>query len=141
MQSGTSTLSKTRVRAGNTLIYLLGSLLVIMAIAKLAHVPQLASQLAILGFGGSRLVLVGALEAASALLFMIPSTRSIGLPLLTAFLGGAVSAHVAHGEPPVQPAFMMATIWFAAWLRHPEVLWSLSEAGLAHARLVQARID
>jgi hypothetical protein len=137
MQSETNTLSRTRVKAGNILIYLLGSLLVIMAAAKLAHVPQLASQLAVLGFGGSRLILVGALEVVSALLFMIPAARSFGLLLLTAFLGGAVSAHVAHGEVPFQPVFMIGMIWLAAWLRHPEILWSLSDSSLPAARLAQ----
>ena len=74
-------------------------------------------------------MLVGLLEGVSALLFVIPSSRSAGLLLLSAFLGGAISAHIGHGEAPSQAVFMLALIWFAAWLRHPEILWSSSGGG------------
>jgi DoxX-like family len=134
MPPETSTLSTKRVRAGNVLIYLLGSLLTVMAIAKLAQVPQLASQLGAIGFAGSKLLLVGVLEAISALLFMVPFTRSVGLLLLSAFLGGAIAAHIGHGEAPSQAVFMIAMIWLAAWLRHPEILWSFSGSGFAAGR-------
>lgn len=41
--------------------------------------------------------LIALIQLASALLLVIPRTSSLGLLLVTAFWGGAISVHVAHG--------------------------------------------
>jgi len=119
-----------RFRAGTVLIYVLSLLLVASAAVKFARVPEPASQLTELGFGGGNLTLIAALEIASAALFAFPRSRSFGLLLVSAYLGGAVAAHVGHDQflAAFRPAIVLALIWFAAWLRHPEVLWSAQRA-------------
>jgi hypothetical protein len=86
-----------------------------------------ASKLAVLGFSGSKLLLIAGLELASAILFAFPRTRAFGLLLLSAYLGGAVAAHVAHDQLPFQPAFLLAQIWIGISLRHPDALASLRQ--------------
>jgi DoxX-like family len=56
-----------------------------------------------LGFDGSRLMIIAVLEMASAALFLVPKTRPFGLLLVSAFLGGAIAAHLGHGQPPAPP--------------------------------------
>jgi len=117
-----------RFRSGTILIYLLSILLVGSGAVKFAHVPQPAAQLAELGFGGGNLTLIASLEVVGAVLFAFPRTRSFGLLFVSAYLGGAVAAHVGHHQflTSFRPAIVLALIWLAAWLRHPEMLWSIT---------------
>jgi len=114
-------------RLTGTILMGLGSVMLIgSAGAKFAHVPKVVSELSAMGFEGSRLMAIAATEIASALLFVIPITRSLGLLLISAYLGGAIATHVQHGQPFIQPAIVLAIIWAGTWLRHPVVLWSFN---------------
>jgi len=95
--------------------------------AKFARVPKVVTELRAMGFDGYRVMLIAVLELLSALLFFIPSTRSAGLLLVSSFMGGAIATHVQHGQPFLQPAFLLSLLWLGAWLRHPEILWSLNQ--------------
>lgn len=96
--------------------------------AKFAHVPAVVNQLGAMGFTGNRLIFIAVLEIVSAALFLIPLTRSGGLLLVSSYLGGAIATHLQHGEPIVQPSFVLVLIWLGMWLRHPVILRSLSSA-------------
>jgi hypothetical protein len=125
MHTAVSTLSAGRTRSGNILIYLLGFMLVGSAVAKFARIPMVLEQFRVLGFEDGRLMFIGILEIVCAALFMLPRTRSIGLLLVSSYLGGAIATHVGHGQPTaVEPAFLLGLFWLGAWLRHPQILWS-----------------
>lgn len=69
--------------------------------------------------------LVALVQVASALLLLIPRTWSLGLLLVTAFWGGAISVHVAKNEIEfLIPAAFLALTWIGAFLRDPIVLAS-----------------
>ena len=119
--------SKARLTLGNVLIYLAGALLLGSAIAKVSQIPPVIESFRVLGYEGSRLAAIAVLETVCSVLFMIPRTRSLGLPLVSAYLGGAIAVHVGHGQwGAVRPAIFLAIIWCAARLRHPHVLWSFN---------------
>lgn len=109
---------------GNIVITLTGILLLGSAAAKLAHIPKVEMQMAALGFGGNKLLFIGLLELASAVLFLLPWTRSVGVLLVSSYLGGAIATHVQHGKPIFVPSILLLVIWLGAWLRHREVFWS-----------------
>lgn len=115
-----------RGRSGTALIFVLSLLLIGSAAAK--FVPKPASQMAMLGFSGNSLLLISFLEATSAVLVMIPQSRSLGLLLVSAYLGGAIAAHIGHAQllAALRPAIVLAIFWTAVWLRNPEMLWSLA---------------
>lgn len=116
-----------RVRIGTILIYLSCLILVGSAAAKFVRVPTVVSKLAVLGFGGSKLLWIAGIELASTILFLFQGTRAFGLLLVSAYLGGAVAAHVAHDQLPLQPAFVLAMIWSGISLRHPDALGSFRQ--------------
>lgn len=118
-------INKTRRVSGDVLIIFGGVLLLGSSAAKFAHMGPVVRQLGAMGFEGSRLTLIAGLELVSAALFLIRPTRSAGLLLVSAYLGGAIAAHVGHSQSPVQPAFVLTLLWVGTWLRHPEILWSL----------------
>src|SRR5205814_1143265 len=69
--------------------------------------------------------IIAAVQLASALLLLIPRTSSLGLLLLTAFLGGAICLHVEHNEIQfLIAATVEAVLWIGAYLRDPLVLAS-----------------
>ncbi len=111
--------------AGSVLIALGGVVLLASAAAKFARVPPIVAELGAFGFVGSKLILIAVIEVLSALLFLIPRTRSAGLLLVSSYLGGAIATHVQHDQSVVQPAVVLTILWLGAWLRHPEILWSV----------------
>lgn len=132
--------AKRRV-AGNILIFLSGLMLLGSAGAKLAHVPKVVSELGAMGFDDGKLLFVALLEVASALLFLVPSTRSAGLLLVSSFLGGAIATHLQHAQSIAGPSFVLVLLWCGAWLRHPEVQWSSRRSASAgHPRVNPQRI-
>ena len=121
-----ATNNRIRSMVGNILVYLPGIVVMVSSVVKLAVVPGVVHQMATMGFTGGRYALVAILELVSAGLFLYPRSRSFGLLLLSAFLGGAICAHVQIAEVPkaLGPAFLLTLAWSGAWLCHPEVFWS-----------------
>ena len=109
--------------------------------AKFAHVPAVVTQLDAMGFAGTRLMFIAVLEIVSAVLFLIPLTRSGGLLLVSSFMGGAIATHLQHGESIVQPSFVLLLIWLGTWLRHPVILQSLNSARQETGSAVPATLD
>ena len=126
MQANGSSSQGRRV-TGNVLIFLIGFILVGSASTKLA-VPKVVEQMGALGFDGWRLSFVAVLEIASALLYLVPLTRSLGLLMASAYMGGAIATHVQHGQPFYSPVIFLSLLWLGAWLRHPEILWSFASS-------------
>lgn len=109
---------------GTILITLGGAVLLGSAAAKLAHLPKVVSQLGAMGFDENKLIFIAVLETVSALLFLVPLTRSFGLLLVSSFLGGAIATHLQHNQAFVEPSFVLFLIWAGTWLRNRAMLWS-----------------
>ena len=133
--TGNAQNNRTRSIAGTVLIFLPGLAVGLSSVLKFAAVPAVANQMAAMGFTGGRYTLVAALELVSAVLFLFSRTRSFGLLLLSAFLGGAICSHVQMNEVSkgVGPAVLLALAWSGTWLRHPEMLWSLGRSKHGYA--------
>jgi hypothetical protein len=110
------------------LIAIAGALLAVSAAMKFAGVPPIVRQMAADGFAGNKLLFIATLEILSTALFAMPRTRSIGLLLVSSYLGGAICIHLQLGEFPkaIPPAAILSLAWIGAWLRHPQVLWSFA---------------
>ena len=118
----------TRRIAGNILMFVPGLALASSALFKFARVPGVVNQMAASGFADGKLMLVATLELLSAVLFVYPRTRSMGLLVLSSFLGGAISTHVQRGEyaKAGAPFILLCFAWVGTSLLHSEVLWSLN---------------
>src|SRR5437899_462703 len=116
MKTENASISRKRRITGNVVMILGGVMLIGSSIAKFAHVPAVVTQLGAMGFTGNRLMFIAVLEIVSAVLFLIPLTRSGGVLLVSSFLGGAIATHLQHGEPIVQPSFVLLLIWLGTWL-------------------------
>jgi hypothetical protein len=110
--------SKVRNIVSNILIFLPSIALLASSLTKFAHVPAIVAQMTVLGFSGLRLMVVAVLEFASAVIFLVPRTRPLGLLLISAYLGGAIAEQLGHGLPPAPPAVLLASIWIGTWLKN-----------------------
>lgn len=127
MRINNFSISNGRRIVANILIFLGGLVLLASASGKFAHAPQVVAEFQAWGFEG-KLTLIAAGETLCALLFLIPFTRSIGMLLVSSYMGGAIATHMQHGQTAhtLGAAAFLSILWLGAWLRHPEMLWSLS---------------
>ena len=126
MQTNHQTPSKTRIRVGNILISIGGLGLVFGGLTKFAHVPKVAEQMALIGFGGNKLLLVASLEVLAAVLVLLRPARPFGLLFVSSYLGGAICAHVQANQyaEVIPPMIVMGICWLGVVLRHPQAFWS-----------------
>jgi hypothetical protein len=81
-----------------------------------------------IGYPASAVLLIGVLQALAVVLYVLPWTGFLGGLLLTAYLGGAVAAHirledsVAHSLTPVLYA---VAVWAALFLRSERIRWAV----------------
>jgi hypothetical protein len=110
--------------AGLVLHILIGGLLIFTGSQKVfGSVPPEA----LVGYGlAEQARLIGAGALLCALLLLIPRTASLGILLTSSFWGGAICIHMAHGEPYVFQAVMLALTWVGAYLRNPATFSSFA---------------
>jgi len=127
---------RIRSLVGKVLVFLPGVVVLMSGVVKLIGVPGVVHQMATMGFTGGRYTLVGTLELLCAGTFLYPRSRSLGLLLLSAFLGGAICVHVQTAEiqKAIGPAILLAQAWAGTWLRHPEVFWSWTKTYAASGK-------
>lgn len=116
-------LSRGRKIAGWVLAGLAGALLIVSAGAKFAGVAAVVESFEAWGLTDMRYVIATG-ELVSAVLFLVPVTTSAGVLLLSSYMGGAIMAHMSHGEPYLIPSVVLVVIWVAQYLREPSVLGS-----------------
>jgi hypothetical protein len=110
--------------AGLVLHVLIGGILIFTASQKiLGTVPPPA----LVKYGlGEQARLIGAGAVLTALLLLVPRTSSLGILLTSAFWGGAICVHMAHGESYLFQAVLLVLSWAGAYLRNPATLSSFS---------------
>lgn len=64
---------------------------------------------------------LGVIEIAVVLLFLIPRTSFVGAILVTGYLGGAVWAHLRVGDPWFFPILIGVVMWIGLALRYPVI--------------------
>jgi DoxX-like family len=116
-------LSRARQITGWVLTVLLSALFLGSASGKLLRAEPVAKMMGDWGLA-DQVTLIGVGEAVSALLLLIPRTHSLGFLLLKAYMGGAIVTHMQHGESYVVQSSILVVIWFAGFLRYPQVLQS-----------------
>ena len=118
-------MSRSRKIAGWVVSGLLAALFLASAGFKFSGSPEAVEGFEAYGLGEMRLV-IAAGETASALLYLVPFTASLGVLLLSAYMGGAIVTHMSHSEPYVFQSIILIVIWFGYWLRYPEMLVSFA---------------
>lgn len=115
------TMTKIRKITGWILTGLLGALFLASASAKFMKLKDVVEGFAKLGLS-DQTTLIATGEALSAILFLIPITHPLGVLLLSSYMGGAILAHMSHGESYVSQSVILLLIWLTGFLRRPCLL-------------------
>ena len=140
---------------GARVIVVCALVLVASSMLKFWHPGPILTYLGSMGYEGADVYLIAAIELATALLLLFPGTRAFGLFMASAYLGGAVAAHVAihrytSNDPFVafmamhthigtlEPGVLLAALWFGSWLSQQRTPALSSSSTPAHTTLRQA---
>ncbi|HEV7968544.1 MAG TPA: DoxX family protein [Candidatus Acidoferrales bacterium] len=145
LQAEDSPISERRRTWGNGLIDFSTIGLILSSLIKFSRLPGPVAYMGSLGYKDGTYFFVACLEFVIAIVFFVRATRTLGLLLVSSYLGGAISAHLANGHPSVArgpymayllshplagviPACVfLASAWIGAWLVYPKMLASLAE--------------
>jgi DoxX-like family len=89
---------------------------------KLLNPPDLAKNFEHLGYPASLALVLGIVEIASTLIYLVPPTAVLGAILLTGYLGGAVATHARLQEMTfLAPAILGIVVWLGLFFRDGRV--------------------
>ena len=127
---------KTKRIIGWVLSGLVVAMLLFSGVAKLAGMA--GPMMTHFGFTEGETLMIGIGEIVSAVLFLIPKTQSLGTLLLSAYMGGAIVAHMSAAvgseelggediQSYVAPSAILVVIWIISIIRNPKTLSSFSD--------------
>ena len=134
--ASSSTTSETRIFIGNGLIWVAAFVFIASGLSKFAHVQPAVAEMTLLGLTGAKYVIVASIEILSGVLVLLKPLRSIALLFVSAHVGGAICAHLIAGQyfAILPSAALLSLCWLGMFLRHPQILWSLTEYGAPKRR-------
>ena len=124
MQSGTqpAPVSKTMLWAGRIVSALPVLMLLFSGVLKLVKPAPVVESFTRFGYDESLILVLGIVEIACTLIYVIPQTSVLGAVLLTGYLGGATATHVRIGDPSfVAPIIFGVLIWGGLFLRDARI--------------------
>lgn len=120
MASGAQALSvsKKQLWAGRIISALPVLLLLFSGVMKLLKPTPVLQGFAHYGYPESLIVVIGILEIACTLVYVIPRTSYVGAILMTAYLGGATASNVRVGDPSYFATVILGVlVWAGLYLR------------------------
>ena len=92
-------------------------------VPKLGGMAVADETMVALGWTGSPILLIGALELICTLLFLYPPTAVLGGILMMAIYGGAITTQLRAGSPLASHTlfglYLGVWMWVSLWLRDP----------------------
>lgn len=128
--------AKTLKISGWVLSAIISLLFLMSAYIKISLGETGLSQASGLGIAPGVLQIIGLIELAAVLLFLIPRTGVVGSLLLIAYMGGAIAIHVTTNQSLGLVVILESLIWIAAALRYPELVKRLFPALAGKVRAV-----
>ena len=114
--------SKAKHITGWVLTALLGLFLIVASgVPKFIDWPGKKEMFDHLGITADLAPILGIIEIAVAILFLIPRASFLGAILVTGYLGGSVWAHLRVGDAWYFPIIIGAVMWIALGLRQPAI--------------------
>lgn len=92
---------------------------------KLLHLPIAEATMAVLGWPPGYAFMIGLIELACVVLYLIPRTSVLGAVLTMGLLGGAMATQIRAGSPLFSQILFSIHLglfmWGGLWLREPRL--------------------
>jgi len=133
VESVSRAISPGRLWAGRIVGGLVVLFLLFDTMMKLLRLPQAMEGTVQLGYPENSVLVIGIIQLACLVLYLIPRTSILGAILLTGYLGGAVATHVRIESPlfthRLFPIDVGLFIWGALVLRNDRLRTLLFQEG------------
>lgn len=117
MQSEGTLISRKALWAGRIVSAIPVLMLVLSGVMKLMKPAPVVVEFGRLGYPEKLTIVIGIIELACTVIYIIPRTAILGAILLTAYLGGATATHVRVGDPFFIPIVLGIMVWLGLYLR------------------------
>ena len=118
METTPAPASKKATIIGWILSVLPALLLLMSAAFKFIKPAGMEEAIGALGLRMDQLAWLGPLEAAVAIIYLIPQTAVLGAILITGYLGGAILTHLRVDDFMIIPHIVLGSlVWLGVWLR------------------------
>ncbi len=107
--------------AGRILTALPALMLVFSASMKFMGGPDLAKGFEHLGWPLPQSLILGVVEIAVTVIYLIPRTAVLGAILVTGYLGGAMAAHARIEEPWIVQFLLGVMVWGGLYFRDERI--------------------
>ena len=122
---GAGSITSRAVWAGRILSGIAVLFLTVDTAWKLIAASQAVEGTVELGFTPEHLIIIGLIELACLVIYLIPRTAPLGAILWTGYFGGAIATHLRLDNPlfshTLFPIYVAALIWGGLYLRDPRV--------------------
>lgn len=119
--SGSSMLWAGRILTGLYALFMLGA----SVAPKLLQLPVAEETMAQLGWPAGYAFMIGLIELACVVLYLIPRTSVLGAVLTMGLLGGAMATQIRAGSPLFSHVlfsiYLGLFMWGGLWLRSPRL--------------------
>ena len=120
-QSASAAVWTGRVLTGLFALFMLGA----SVAPKLLNMSVAQENLTQLGWPSGYLLMIGLIEFACVVLYLIPRTALLGAVLMTGLLGGAMATQIRAGSPLFShilfSIYLGVFMWGGLWLRDPDL--------------------
>lgn len=111
-------ISKKQLWAGRIISALPVLLLLLSGVMKILKPASVVQGFAHYGYPESQMVVLGIVEIACTLVYIIPQTSYLGAILMTGYLGGATASNVRIGDPSSYVTVILGVlVWGGLYLR------------------------
>lgn len=117
IENTSATASKKMLWAGYVVSALPVLLLLFSASGKFLKPEGMETNIEPLGWRMDQMTVLGIVELACVVIYLIPQTAVLGAILLTAYLGGATATHVRISDAFFIPIIVGMLIWLGLYLR------------------------
>lgn len=125
MSSKTVAQSQRMTTAGWTVTGLVGAFLAFSASLKFFMPGVVRETMGGLGWPAHHDLMIGIIEAACVILYLVPRTALLGAVLETGLLGGAIATNVRVDNPlfshELFGVYLGVLVWLGLWLRDPRI--------------------
>jgi hypothetical protein len=92
-------------------------MLLMSAVMKFLKPPGMEEGLKHIGWTEDQMFMLGVVELACTILYLVPQTSVLGAILLTGYLGGATATHVRVGDAWFATVILGVLVWLGLFFR------------------------
>ena len=114
---------KTRKNISWILVVILSIIFLFSALGKIFGAEEVTNLFTMFGLSDWQLI-IGIGLLVSTILFLVPTTFSLGVLFLSSFWGGAIVVHMIDKSSFASALIFLILVWITAYIRNPSMFYN-----------------